>query len=425
MAEDTQRQECPHDDDLEIRPRTGTIGISEDGVPVRNIVSPYEGGVRSLPGATGNCLPGMVTTTPVSPANGPQLGPWRVAVVRVEETPAGGASGAESPCAETDQQGPIDPPEVAGNGCPALLDAPPPSRAGLMNFVGPAGLSSHAEKTRETIQFMVHTQTDSAGRFFAAGTLSPSDCYPVGPVGPYATGGPVGPDVYITDLNSLKHAVRIPPDPDGQDAAATGTPSPSDCYPAGPVGPYVAGGFVGLDDCLPILESCEYLVPNHADPVGQQDAELDTAELLEYVVVENILDGRPMKGITLPELLEYSIRLLDSTLDGGLERKISDWEPEPSPVPDANLDSRLMEGITNLEHSVSGVSLDSGPMEGMLCPEPSEQSVPNSCVVARAIEGVAEEVLNHKPVINPVHDSTPDGQLREGMSSSQCSEQGR
>ena len=41
-----------------------------------------------------------------------------------------------------------------------------------------------------------------------------------------------------------------------------------------------------------------------------------------------------------------------------------------------------MEGITNLEHSASGVSLDSGPMEGMLCPEPSEQSVPNSCLVA-------------------------------------------
>ena len=76
MAEDTQRQECPHDDDLEIRPRTGTIGISEDGVPVRNIVSPYGGGVRSLPGAT---------TMPVPLANGPQLGPWRVAVVWVEE----------------------------------------------------------------------------------------------------------------------------------------------------------------------------------------------------------------------------------------------------------------------------------------------------------------------------------------------------
>ena len=101
--------------------------------------------------------------------------------------------------------------------------------------------------------------------------------------------------------------VRIPPDPDGQDAAAaTGTPSPSDYYPAVPACPYVAGGPVGPDDCLPVLESCEHLVPDHADPVGQHDADLDTAEPLEYAAVENILDGRPMEGITFPELLEYS-----------------------------------------------------------------------------------------------------------------------
>ena len=92
-------------------------------------------------------------------------------------------------------------------------------------------------------------------------------------------------------------------------------------------------------------------------------------------MVENILDGRSMKEITLPELLKYSLRLLDATLDVGFfKRKISDWELEASPVPDATLDSRLMEGITNLEHSAPGVSLDSGPMEGMLCLEPSVRS---------------------------------------------------
>ena len=48
MAEDTPGRECPHDD-FRIRPRTGTIGISEDGMPIRNIESPYGGGVRSLP----------------------------------------------------------------------------------------------------------------------------------------------------------------------------------------------------------------------------------------------------------------------------------------------------------------------------------------------------------------------------------------
>ena len=83
MAEDTPGRECPHDD-FEIRPQTGTIGISEDGVPFRNIEPPYGGGVRSLPGAAGNRLPVMFPTAHVSPANGPQLGSWRVAVMRVD-----------------------------------------------------------------------------------------------------------------------------------------------------------------------------------------------------------------------------------------------------------------------------------------------------------------------------------------------------
>ena len=50
IAEDTTGRLCPHDD-LGLRPRTGTIEMSEHGVPARNIKSPYGGGVRSLPGA--------------------------------------------------------------------------------------------------------------------------------------------------------------------------------------------------------------------------------------------------------------------------------------------------------------------------------------------------------------------------------------
>ena len=100
----------------------GTIGISEDGVPVRNIESPSGGGVRSLPGLSAeNCLPLMFPTAPVPSANGPQLGSWRVAVVRVEETPAGDASGPECPHARMNRQQPIDLPEVAGNVRPELV----------------------------------------------------------------------------------------------------------------------------------------------------------------------------------------------------------------------------------------------------------------------------------------------------------------
>ena len=72
---------------------------------------------------------------------------------------------------------------------------------------------------------------------------------------------------------------------------------------------------------------------------------LDTTESLGDAVVENILDGRPMEGITCPELLEYSPRLLDATLDSGLVKNISDWEPEASPVPDATRTVYLRRGL--------------------------------------------------------------------------------
>ena len=83
-------------------------------VPIRNIESPYGGEVRSLPGAAGNRLPVMFPTAPVLPANKPQLGSWRVAVLRVEETPAGDASRLQCPRAEQNRQPP------PGNVRPAL-----------------------------------------------------------------------------------------------------------------------------------------------------------------------------------------------------------------------------------------------------------------------------------------------------------------
>ena len=143
------------------------------------------------------------------------------------------------------------------------------------------------------------------------------------------------------------------------------------------------------------------MILDNADPAGQHDVVLDTTESLGDAVVENILDGRPMEGITCPEQLECSLRLLDATLDSGLVKNISDWEPEASPVPDATLDSRLTEGITNLKHPAPGVSLDSGPMEGMLCLEPPEQSVLNSSLIARSVVCVTENVLEWKPLRNP------------------------
>ena len=39
------------------------------------------------------------------------------------------------------------------------------------------------------------------------------------------------------------------------------------------------------------------MILDHADQAGQHAVVLDTAESLGDVVVENILDGRPMEGI--------------------------------------------------------------------------------------------------------------------------------
>ena len=82
--------------------------------------------------------------------------------------------------------------------CPRL-DCPLVGLAGLVNSVGPVGPceipSPYAEKTHEPLEHAVLIQADPAGQPSAVGTLSPSDCYPVGPAGPYVAGGPVGPDV--------------------------------------------------------------------------------------------------------------------------------------------------------------------------------------------------------------------------------------
>ena len=303
MAEDTSGRECPHDY-FGIRPRTGTIEMSEDRVPIRNIESPYGGGVRSLPGAAENRLPVMFPTASVLRTSAGFLA-------------GDSCAGRGYPCRGCFQTGvsrakqngerPIDLSDVAGNVRPAL-PAGCSSLAGLVKSVGPVGPftipSPYVEKTLEPLEHMVLIQADPAGQPSAVGTLSPSDCYTVGPAGPYVAGGPVGPDVYFTDPNSSTQMVRIHADPAGQDATATGTPSLSNYYPAGPAGLYVAGGPVGPDVNLPALESCEHLVLDHADPAGQHAVDLDT---MEYAVVENILDGRPMEGITCPELLEYSL----------------------------------------------------------------------------------------------------------------------
>ena len=100
----------------------------------------------------------------------------------------------------------------------------------------------------EPLEYSVLIHADPAGQHAAVGTLSPSDCYPAASW-PVCCRGPVGPDVSFKILEPLEHSVLDHADPVGQHAAV-GMLSPSDCYPAGPAGPCVAGGPVGPDDYL-------------------------------------------------------------------------------------------------------------------------------------------------------------------------------
>ena len=76
---------------------------------------------------------------------------------------------------------------------------------------------------------------------------------------------------YSPGSRPIEHAVLIHADPAGQHAAV-GTLSPSDCFPAGPAGPYVAGGPVGPNVSFKVLEPSQHSVLDHADLAGQHAA---------------------------------------------------------------------------------------------------------------------------------------------------------
>ena len=107
LAEDTRRRECPHDV-VGLHTHKGTMWMSNDGVPLKNVESPYGVGVSPLLGGAGVCTLAMFPVAAALPAEGPPLGPWQVAVERVDETPAGDSSGQDFPCVTQNRHRPMD-----------------------------------------------------------------------------------------------------------------------------------------------------------------------------------------------------------------------------------------------------------------------------------------------------------------------------
>ena len=138
---------------------------------------------------------------------------------------------------------------------------------------------------------------------------------------------------------------------------------------------------------------------------------------LECTALGVSLDSRPTEGAPCVEPLEQSVLSPSLAVQPveGITKKVSDWKLVINLVISYTLDSQLMEGITYLVCSALGVSLDSRPTEGAPCLEPLEQSVLSLSLAARPVEGVAEKVLNRKPVINPVQNINLYGRPMEGI----------
>ena len=142
----TEKASAPHDV-VGLHAHTGTMWMSNDCVPLKKVESPYEGGVSALLGAAGGPPPAMFPVALALLAEGPQLGLWQVAVVRVDETPAGDSSGQDSPCATQNRHRPMDIYEL------------PDSLAHTVVEGGPVG-----PEVKEPLALLVLDHADPAGQ---------------------------------------------------------------------------------------------------------------------------------------------------------------------------------------------------------------------------------------------------------------------
>ena len=326
-AEDTHRQECPHDV-IGSHAHKGTMWMSDDCVPLKNVKSPYGGGVLPLPGA-----PAMFPVAPALLAEEPQLGSWQVAVVRVDETPAGDSSEQDSPCDTQNQHQLMDMDDLPNSLAHTVVEGGP---------VGPQGI--------EPLALLVRNHADPAGQHAVIQN---------------SLLGPAGPRV----KEPLALLVFDHTNPAGQHAATQNTMSLWECLPAQPE-PSRGGGLVErISDEEPTVRQ----VPGTA-----LDSQLmDGITYLEHPALGVSLDSRPMEGSSCLEPVEQSIPLSSWTASprNCVIKQKSEWKPVITPAISYTLDSRPMEGITYLEHPAPGVSLDSWPTEGASCLEPLEQSV--------------------------------------------------
>ena len=307
-AENTHNQECSHDA-IGLYAHKGTMWNTDDRVPQKDIKSPYGGGVLTLLGAAGGPPPAMFPVASALPIDEPQLDSWQVAVVWVDETPAGDSSEQESPCDSQNRRQPMDTDNSLNGLVHTVVQGGP---------VGPQG--------KEPLALLDLDHADPVGRYAVIRKKL------------------LGPKVKET----LALLVLIHADPAGQRAAIQRTTSLWERFPAQPEPPCRDGLVERISD--------EELT------VRQVSGSTLDSQLMEGITYSEVsLDSIPMEGSSCQEPVEQSILLSSWTVSprNCVNEQKSECEPVITPAINHNLDSRPMEGMTYLEHPAPAVSLDS------------------------------------------------------------------
>ena len=380
--------------------------MSNDRVPLENVESPYGGGVSSLPSAAGDLLPVMFPVAPVLLAGGPQLGFWQVAVVRVDETPAGDFSGREYPCAKQNRHWPIDISELPDGlghtvveGGPVGPEVIEPLEQLVLDHADPAG--QHAV-IRDTTRLLEHplTRPDSS----------------------------LG-DRLVEKILDWEPAARPVPDTTLEGRLREGN---TYLEHSAPVVSLDSGLMEGMSCLEPLEQSILHSLLVARPSICVMEERSEWKPVINPVHCFT-LDGRLREGNTYLERSTLGVSLDSGLTEGAfcqepLEQSvlslplvarhiegITEKVPEAGDKPGSGHypDGRPMEGTAYPEHSALGVSVDSGLRAGMSSLEPLQQSVLNTSLVARPEAGIMTS--DWKLVINPVQDITPDGRPMEGL----------